>query len=197
MVGTEEFHLVRTSEQNLWKILPTKEPINKEDVAQGYVALYVDDVMAVGNKGLVDSFLAKIQEVWKCSKPEYVSTGAWMKFCGFEISRQDGALLLSQRSYVKDVLGRYSNLSPKTTPLPALLDEGKGREHPGLGHSGRTDHCRRTFMGILQNPPGFELCCGLVGPERVEVPTSGSDIQQTYPGVSAEYSRALPEVWKM
>ena len=74
MFGTEEFHLVRTSEQNLWKILPTKEPINKEDVAQGYVALYVDDVMAVGNKGLVDSFLAKIQEVWKCSKPEYVST---------------------------------------------------------------------------------------------------------------------------
>ena len=74
MFGTEEFHLVRTSEQNLWKILPTKEPINKEDVAQGYVALYVDDVMAVGNQGLVDSFLAKIQEVWKCSKPEYVST---------------------------------------------------------------------------------------------------------------------------
>ena len=95
MFGTEELHLVRTSEQNLWKILPTKEPINKEDVAQGYVALYVDDVMAVGNQGLVDSFLAKIQEVWKCSKPEYVSTGAWMKFCGFEISRQDGALLLS------------------------------------------------------------------------------------------------------
>ena len=52
MFGTEEFHLVRTSEQNLWKILPTKEPINKEDVAQGYVALYVDDVMAVGKQRL-------------------------------------------------------------------------------------------------------------------------------------------------
>eukprot|EP00435_Cladocopium_sp_Y103_P051651 s319_g16.t1 len=97
----------------------------------GFVALYVDDVMCVGEEPAVQGFLEVLQRTWKCSTPEVVTEGRWMKFCGFELSRRGDSVLLSQHSYLKDVVGRYKDLSPRATPLPGSLDETP-EENPQL-----------------------------------------------------------------
>ena len=57
------------------------------------------------------------------SNEQWVKEGEWSKFCGYEFTKKGNAILLSQRSYIRDLLSRYEDLVPKSTPLPGTLDE--------------------------------------------------------------------------
>ena len=122
----------------------------------GFVALYVDDVLAVGQKKVMSNFLEEVQRTWKCSRPEWVEEDQWSKFCGYELAKKGDTFLLSQRSYVKDLLGRYEDLVPKATPLPGNLD--KTLEEDVQIADVRADSGRGTSMGGLQIEAGSELC---------------------------------------
>ena len=122
------YQLIQTPEPNLWKVVLKENSMVKQsyedlDRAYGFVALYVDDVLAVGEVGVMTGFLEEVQRTWKCSSPEWVKEGEWSKFCGYEFTKKENAILLSQRSYIRDLLSRYEDLVPKSTPLPGTLDE--------------------------------------------------------------------------
>jgi hypothetical protein len=68
-------------------------------------------------------FLDRIQAEWKCSAPEFVTEGSWVKFCGFELSKKGDQILPGQRSYAQDRLSRHSGVVCKSTPFPGVLDE--------------------------------------------------------------------------
>eukprot|EP00435_Cladocopium_sp_Y103_P060464 s2459_g22.t1 len=86
----KQYQLMSTPQQNLWKILPVEEPVEDRDDPKGYLALYVDDIMATGEGPLVRALLSRVREEWRCSEPEFVEDGgSAVKFCGFELTRPD------------------------------------------------------------------------------------------------------------
>ena len=54
----------------------------------GYMIVYVDDILMVGNKEVTDVAASTIQRVWSTSNPEYsVPGGPPMRFLAIEIQR--------------------------------------------------------------------------------------------------------------
>ena len=122
------FQLLQTPEPNLWRVVLKEDGDVKQSEEElnrtyGFVALYVDDVLAVGQKEVMTNFLNEVQQTWKCSKPKWVEEDQWSKFCRYELTKKGDTFMLSQRPYVRDLLGRYEDLVPKATPLPGNLDE--------------------------------------------------------------------------
>ena len=66
-----------TPEGNLWQVIATQA--DGKEKAVGYVAVYVDDLLAVGPDDVVRAVLQRITQEWKCSEPEFVGQGRWMK----------------------------------------------------------------------------------------------------------------------
>jgi len=71
----------------------------------------------------VESLLNRIQVEWKCSAPEVVKEGSWIKFCGFELSKRGDEFLLGQKSYAQDLISRHPGVICKSMPFPGVLDE--------------------------------------------------------------------------
>ena len=78
--------LLATPEPNLSKVLSVDGADDEE--ALGFLALYVDDMAVVGEHDVVNSLLERIQQEWKCSSPEFVAEGSYVKFCGFELTKK-------------------------------------------------------------------------------------------------------------
>ena len=116
-----QHELRSTPEGNLWQVIAC--PTNEEEYAAGYVAVYVDDLLAVGRDDVVRSVLKRIMEEWKCSEPEFVQEGRWMKYCGFELSwgNAESELIIGQEAYTLDLLSRHEPAVHKATPLPGGL----------------------------------------------------------------------------
>ena len=51
----------------------------------GLAVFYVDDILIAAEPEARDGFLRTLQETWKCSPPEHVSSQSWTRFCGFEL----------------------------------------------------------------------------------------------------------------
>ena len=77
----------------------------------------------VGEHDVVNSLLERIQQEWKCSSPEFVAEGSYVKFCGFELTKKGDQFVLSQQSYAQDLLDRHPGLTCRSTPFPGVLDE--------------------------------------------------------------------------
>lgn len=98
---------------NLWAIKEVAKEDSLSEVAWGrvlgYMIVYVDDILMVGQKELTDEASSTIQKVWSTSSPEYAMLGgAPMRFLGIEIQRfKDGTYYLHQGSYVREVLDRH------------------------------------------------------------------------------------------
>ena len=72
-----------------------------DEEALGLLELYVDDMAVVGGR----------------------KEGAWVKFCGFELSKRGDQFSLGQKSYAQDLLSRHPGVICKSTPFPGVLDE--------------------------------------------------------------------------
>ena len=102
-------------DSNLWAIkeVENKGPASPEEWGRvlGYMIVYVDDILMVGDKKVTDVAGATIQRVWSTSNPEYsIPGGTSMRFLGIEIQRlKDGTYYLHQGSYVREVLERHGD----------------------------------------------------------------------------------------
>ena len=107
----KEYMLQATAEPNLWKILgrhrgPDQPPSAGSWNTVGYMVVYVDDLLMVGEESAVQAALQKAQSTWTCSSPEWASEKA-MKFCGFDVKRTEYGLEINQQSYTTDLLQRH------------------------------------------------------------------------------------------
>ena len=117
-----------TGEPHLWRIVRKSRD---EQLSCGYVAIYVDDVLAAADEKVLKSFFKAVKSVWRCSEEEMVSQDDWMRFCGYELkSDGENGFLLSQEHYVRDLLNRRQVTGKELVPLPKIC-EGEDEEMCG------------------------------------------------------------------
>ena len=84
----------------------------------GLVICYVDDLLIAGEKDVAEEVTNMFRKTWKCSEPQWDD----ISFNGFEIKRTSEGLVLTQDSYVKDLLERYKNVDGfEEVPAPLQL----------------------------------------------------------------------------
>ncbi|CAK9115283.1 unnamed protein product [Durusdinium trenchii] len=115
----QEYQLVTTPEPNLWKLIKTcPNGIPEEDISEGFLAVYVDDMLVAAPSPLAHAVIDGIRAHWRCSEPEWASSEKSLKFCGFEIKCRPGEVILNQASYTRDLLARHEGIKSRQTPLP-------------------------------------------------------------------------------
>ena len=85
------FKLMRTAEPNLWRVVSSGDALFTEERTEGFCIDYVDDISA--KEDVVRSAMARLQEEWTCSEPEYLSDKGMVKFFGVEIESGPKGLL--------------------------------------------------------------------------------------------------------
>ena len=129
--GAKRFWLAATEEANLWQIRSVGQDnaeIKKgtnDSVVEGYVVVYVDDLLVLGEKPTVQAFLDQVRATWTCSEPEWIDDN--LKFCGFEVTRRGAAICINQQAYAKELCARHdcrrSRPTPVSTTLAAVVSE--------------------------------------------------------------------------
>ena len=105
-----------TAERHLWRVKASEETV-------GFLAIYVDDILAVAEPNRLKGIFSALEGAWECSKPEMIEDGM-VRFCGYEISeREQGGFQLAQTGYLKDVLRRRGVTENAEVPLPKI-EEG-------------------------------------------------------------------------
>ena len=89
----EKYKLVQSPERHLWWM----QGPNAE--MKGLVGVYVDDILAAGNKQMLDRFFEGINGLWECAPPEFAEKDKPMRLCGFEIRKTEKGYDLTQESY--------------------------------------------------------------------------------------------------
>ena len=127
---SKSFWLIQTPEKNLWRILSRPLPregqppldVTDDDEAytEGYVVVYVDDLLITGPQEVVKGCMQRIRSQWECSEPSWVNSEGWTRFCGLELRWREDHLLLGQPAYAKELGQRHGTLPLRTTPLPKI-----------------------------------------------------------------------------
>ena len=117
----EQMQLVQSPERHLWWMR------DRLGEMRGLVGVYVDDILAAGEKNLLDVFFREINGLWECTPPEYAEREKSMRFCGFEIRKTADGFDLHQESYIRDMLQRHQVEATEHSPLPKV-EEGEDEE---------------------------------------------------------------------
>ena len=120
-VEGERFSLTQSPERHLWWMKGPKEEL------RGLVGVYVDDILATGDKDMLQTFFKEINRLWECTPPEFAEKEKPMRFCGFEIRKTEHGFDLTQESYIRDMLGRHQVELEEQSPLPKV-EEGEDEE---------------------------------------------------------------------
>ena len=125
---THRCHLSRSPEPNIWSIMgvcKTKypEPVLNDDAHAdplGFLIVYVDDILCVGPRPVVEASLGRIRDEWTCSEVEWVNSTKWLKFCGMQLRWQGDSLLLGQPDFARELLERHGPVPGRQVPLPKI-----------------------------------------------------------------------------
>ena len=124
-----DMKLSKTHEPNLWKVQSLSTTATDGGNAWktcGFCAFYVDDVICVGDREVVDSFLTRLEAEWPCSPREWVTDDKWTKFLGFELKWKGSVLLLSQHAYIQELAQRHN--IEESRPIPFSKPEEDAEE---------------------------------------------------------------------
>ena len=93
----KEFRVCPTAEAHLWEVRETKSK-----VVMAYLGIYVDDIMVVGEKGVMDQVMQDLKKIFYMSPYEEVTDEHEVTFCGFEIAKTEKGYSLHQSKYIGD-----------------------------------------------------------------------------------------------
>ena len=119
------FRFQRTSERHLWEIVADDDPTT----SRGFLVVYVDDMMAVGDFSQVKAALNAIRSRWDCSPVEVLEEEKSMRFCGFELRKSDVGIILSQEGYTRSLLKRRNVEGKEQHPIPKIQEEIEEEAH--------------------------------------------------------------------
>ena len=94
-----------------------------------YLALYVDDIMLVGERDLADEVARTLEGKWTTTPVSWVEGETSISFDGFEVESCADGYLVHQRSYVRELLKQYDDiegLSNVPTPKEVHPEEHEG-----------------------------------------------------------------------
>ena len=112
----KKYRLKKTAENHLWSI-------QQEDGGEieGFLGVYVDDVIVIGRDELVDQALKAMENHFKLAQPSRVTPENSVSFCGYEISMgKDGSYMISQEKYLEELLKKYKIDRTESHPVPKL-----------------------------------------------------------------------------
>ncbi|CAE7327876.1 RE1 [Symbiodinium sp. CCMP2592] len=89
------------TEENMWKILSENDP-----GLQGLMLVYVDDILILSSRGIVEALYDWLVSEWKCSALEWLANG-YIRFLGVELRGYEKGIHLSQSGYVRDILRQH------------------------------------------------------------------------------------------
>lgn len=72
------------AEPNLWRVVSEGEglvPLNQ----RGLAIVYVDDVLVLGEKEVVESVIQRFQKEWEISSPEWLGIQKAVRFLGLDL----------------------------------------------------------------------------------------------------------------
>ena len=100
----------------------------------GWLAVYVDDILASGVEDIGQGIIQAVSAKWTCSEPERVGSDAKtpVRFLGLELYWSvDHKLVVTQASYAQDLVQRYTGeLVVSLSPLPLGLEDPSAVEKP-------------------------------------------------------------------
>ena len=108
-----------TAERHLWRIKCHDQP--EQEV--GFLMVYVDDMMLVGQEDHLRGAMDAVRGEWKCSDPEWLSSEKSMRFCGFEIRKSGEDICLHQEGYTLNLIQKRKVVGVENVPLPKIKEE--------------------------------------------------------------------------
>ena len=121
----------KTEDENLWRL----EECCQESGATRWVGLlsvYVDDLLAGGEKASVAAALEAVGQLWSLAEVEWAEVDTPLKFCGFEIHRDgngDG-YHLSQQRYEREMLQRWEVTEGADYPVFKVTEDDDHLDEP-------------------------------------------------------------------
>ena len=117
-------------ESNLWTIHQVREGVEPESSSpedfdpaiQGYLLVYVDDLLFLGPVGVTEFLHQKISSIWECSKLKFAHNrldDEPLRFLGIEIKTCEGGFLLTQEAYISELLRAHEVNPSKRSKVPA------------------------------------------------------------------------------
>jgi hypothetical protein len=83
---------------------------------------YVDDVLAVGEEGVLDGFCTRMQQEWEVCSPDWLrEDGPPVRFLGMEIELRKGVYRVHQQSYIQSLLENTQKRKAWDCPTSKLL----------------------------------------------------------------------------
>ena len=96
------------SDPNVWAVKSDKG-------VQAWIAIYVDDLMVIGDTPTLDCVLSALMSQWKCTPPQRLFDGP-ISFNGVELSRSSDGIIVHQARYTQELLTRYPGEVCQQTP---------------------------------------------------------------------------------
>ena len=156
-VEGHEYALKETKERHVWKVYKTQAP----DEEHGYVLVYVDDTLILGQDAQVTAVAEAIKTLWECSPMERLELNKTMRFCGFELTRERDGMFLGQTGYIKDLLQRRGVQGEETAPLPKVNEEEE-EEEPNAGELKKAQMLIGEMMWLNRTRPDLRYATGLL-----------------------------------
>ncbi|CAE7432980.1 GIP [Symbiodinium microadriaticum] len=119
------------ADENIWSAVVVGQD-GKEEI-QAYINVYVDDILYVGQEGIIRAIHSWLTEEWKASPLTWASETCSLRFLGLEITRENsGAIRLHQRGYIEELLRHHGLAESKGFSIPCpqewLLGENDASE---------------------------------------------------------------------
>ena len=111
------------SDDSLWFIVKTVVGPEDAERWQGFLIIYVDDLLGFAPVPILRALFEEIQRLWKLSPPEWVNEAASTTFCGLEIkAMKGGGFQISQCKYLQELFTRYGIQCSVSAPLAHWSD---------------------------------------------------------------------------
>ena len=101
---------------------------SKDPAIVSHIAVYVDDLMVVGKREAALEVMEELAKVFSMTKPEEVTRGKEVTFCGYQIKKTETGYALHQTKYVEEVLKKHNIKKSESVPCHRITDEPDEQE---------------------------------------------------------------------
>ena len=104
--GGRPVRVQATPQTDIWLVQEQDE--QNAWMTKGALATYVDDVLMVGEKEIIQGFIDQVKMHWKIGEPEWVMEGREpVRFLGMEIEKRGASYVIHQQAYITNLLKEY------------------------------------------------------------------------------------------
>ena len=146
------------TDPNIWAIVPGdhEEPVDPSQ-RLGLLLVYVDDMMVLSTRKIINDVIAELGKTWELSKPELLEDGN-VHYRGVEIRKGEGGILVHQDSYTRELLSRYPDKGGADVPaLRGVEATPLARQDP---QTVSTANCRGTPLAEWAHKAGYPVWSG-------------------------------------